>query len=238
MDQSAKILVVEDELEMLETIDWYLKNAGFSVTVFSEGQQALNAVEASNFDLAILDINLPDIDGLSLTRLLKAQSNIGIIILSGRGETSDRILGLEYGADDYLAKPFELRELLARVRSVLRRLNEKAKVSTNGEKTYSFGEWTINETMRTLSGREGEIIELPRGEFDLLLMFVRHPKRPLTRNQILDLLGKTGGEGFDRSIDSAISRLRQKMELDTKNPEYIKTIQGVGYLLSAEVRIL
>jgi two-component system OmpR family response regulator len=232
-----KILVIDDDPELLDLVQRFMTSAGYDVSTFEDSREALAAFDASEFDLAIVDINLPHIDGLSLTRMFKDQSNIGIIILSGRIETTDRIIGLEFGADDYLVKPFEPRELLARARSVLRRRQENSILSSTKDKTFSFGGWTINETSRILTNPDREFEALTGGEFEMLLVLVNHPNRTLTRDQILEYLDKSDRPNFDRSIDTVLGRLRRKIEVDAKNPQFIKTVRGVGYMLTAEVRI-
>ncbi len=237
MDEPPRILAVDDDEELLAMIDQFLTDSGYSVSVTSEGQQAVAALESSKFELAILDINLPDIDGLTLTRMFKAKSNAGIIILSGRGETPDRIIGLETGADDYLAKPFELRELLARIRSVLRRTNGAAPSTDDGNHEYRFDGWMVNEATRTLSDPEQNPVDLTTREFEMLLTFVKHPNRVLTREQILDLSSRADRPVYDRSVDTMVARLRRKLEADPANPKILTTVTGVGYMLKADVRI-
>ena len=231
------VLVVDDDPDVLDIVERCLIDGGYNVATADNGPDAMERIQAESFDLAIVDVGLPGTDGLTLTRSFKEHTNIGIIILSGRGDTTDRIVGLEVGADDYVTKPFEPRELLARVRSVLRRvnLNEQPEVSEEGV-GYTFDGWVLDASRRRLSTKSGEAVPLTSGEFDMLLAFVTHPNRVLSRDQLLDLLTTSYRPAYDRSIDVRLGRLRRKIEADPKSPELIKTIRNVGYIFSANVK--
>ena len=196
----------------------------------------LHPLENTEVDLIIVDLGLPDIDGLELTRSFKEKSDAGVIILSGRADTTEKVVGLELGADDYLTKPFEPRELLARVRSVLRRAEtiEKPESSDNDE-SYVFDGWNLNISRRELLSPEGEIVELTSGEFDFLKVFVEHPNRVLSRDQILEFAYTNDSPAYDRSVDIRIARLRKKIERHTKSPQWIKTVRNAGYIFTASV---
>jgi two-component system, OmpR family, response regulator len=231
------ILVVDDDPDVLDIVERCLVDGGYRVATASTGPQATARTQAEEFDLAIIDIGLPGTDGLTLTRSFKEHTNIGIIILSGRGDTTDRIVGLEVGADDYISKPFEPRELLARVRSVLRRIAPGTTTEATSEgTTYTFNNWRLDTAGRKLISAEGEEISLTSGEFDMLFAFVTHPNRVLSRDQLLDLLTSGYRPAYDRSIDVRLGRLRRKIEVDPKAPELIKTIRNVGYIFSATVK--
>ena len=231
---SARIMVVDDDPDVRDIVERCLKDAGYQVWTFPDGSGVFDAVDEHDIDLAVIDLVLPDMDGLMLTRKLKEHSSVGVIILSGRGETTEKIIGLEVGADDYLAKPFEPRELLARVRSVLRRLGQVAPEA--GDTTaFSFEDWRLDVTARTLVSPQGETIELSSGEFNLLRAFVEHPNRVLSRDQLLDLTHANDTPAFDRSVDVRVGRVRRKIEVDPQNPQFIKTIRNGGYMFSAKV---
>ena len=231
------VLVVDDDPDVLDIVERCLADAGYDVATATDGPKAMERIKAENFDLAIVDIGLPGMDGLTLTRSFKEHTNIGIIILSGRGDTTDRIVGLEVGADDYVTKPFEPRELLARVRSVLRRVvSPEQPEQSEGNLGYTFDGWVLDASGRRLSTIDGEPVSLTSGEFDMLLAFVTHPNRVLSRDQLLDLLTTSYRPAYDRSIDVRLGRLRRKIEADPKSPELIKTIRNVGYIFSANVK--
>lgn len=232
----ASILVVEDEAELRRIIQKTLSKSSFSVTSVGTGRDVVEMTRKGLHDLVILDLMLPDADGLDLARRIKAESNAAVIILSSLGETTDRIIGLEAGADDYLAKPFDPRELLARVRSVLRRPNrEKTSTESAGDVTYIFGRWQLESATRELKELGGEPVSLTGGEFDLLLALVQNPGRVLTRDQLMDTLHGIDTPAFERSIDVRIGRLRKKIEADSNQPSVIKTIRNVGYMFTAKV---
>ncbi len=190
------------------------------------------ALLSSRIDLVILDIMLPGKDGLTLCRELRASKSIPVIMLTARGEATDRVIGLEVGADDYLAKPFDVRELEARIRAVLRRTPHEAGGSGDGKPTFAFSGWRLDARQRHLFSPEGAMVDLTSGEFDLLLVFVERPQRVLSRNQLLDLARGRDAAPFDRSIDVQVSRLRRKIEADPRAPELIKTVRSGGYVFT------
>ena len=230
-EPAAKILIVDDDPDVRDIVERCLKDAGYKVWVFADGNGVFEAVDEQGIDLAVIDLVLPDMDGLLLARKLKEHSSVRVIILSGRGETIEKIIGLEVGADDYLAKPFEPLELLARVRSVLRRLGQPASDTTG----FSFEDWRLDVTAWTLVSPKGETIELSSGEFNLLRAFVEHPNRVLSRDQLLGFTHGNDTPAFDRSVDVIVNRVRKKIESDPQNPQFIKTIRNDGYMFTAKV---
>ncbi|MCK4841565.1 MAG: response regulator [Methylococcales bacterium] len=224
-----KILVVDDDLEICKLLCQYLDKQGFSIASVEDGKALDEYLSQSLVDLIILDLMLPGEDGLSIVKRLNIKLDIPIIMLSACGEDVDRIIGLEIGADDYLAKPFNPRELLARIRSVLRRRSIKKSSSVKEDlKPYTFGNYEFNTSNQSLH-REGEKVILTSGEFSLLKIFVENPKRILSRDDLLEKLKGYDCAPFDRSIDVRIMRLRQKIEMDTTSPVYIQTVWGKGY---------
>jgi len=233
-----RLLVVDDDRALARTIKIYLEEAGYAVEVAADAAAARKHLAQQSYDMAIIDLGLPGEDGLSLTRSLREQGELGLLILTGRQDATDRIVGLEIGADDYVLKPVELRELLARVRSILRR---SVRAGNGGvrrgiaSKLLRFGDWTADLASRALLRGDGERVELTTAEFDLLVAFLTHPQRVLTRDQILDLTRGREAAPFDRSVDVMVGRLRKKIEIDPENPALIKTMHGVGYLFVANV---
>lgn len=237
--QPAHILVVDDDPGVRAIVARCLEDAGYRVTTLGDGEQSPRIVAEEGVHLAVLDIGLPGVDGLTLTRQLRVLTDIGIIILSGRDAITEKIIGLEIGADDYLAKPFEPRELLARVRSVLRRLprpGEGTRTAAAATKPlYRFAGWTLDAARRSVTGETGRAADLTSGEFDLLEVFAEHPNRVLSRNQLMDYLHGNRTPAFDRSIDVRVRRLRQKIEADPEDPQLIKTVRHAGYMFTAVV---
>jgi two-component system phosphate regulon response regulator OmpR len=231
--EGARLLVVDDDAEIRELIQAYLVQQGFKVTCAESGAEMFEHLAAERFDLIVLDLMLPGEHGLSLAGRVKRELNTPIIIVSAAGEDVDRIVGLEVGADDYLSKPFNPRELLARIRAVLRRATAHAQTPAASTQRFRFGGYTLDAVTHRLT-RGNDEVPLTTGEFDLLAVFVRHPNRLLDRDRILDLL--TGAERlpFDRSIDVRVTRLRSKIEADPSNPRFIKTIWGKGYMFCPE----
>jgi two-component system phosphate regulon response regulator OmpR len=234
MARVPHIAVVDDEAEIRGSIGEYLSMHGFRVSQ-ADGAAALRRLIGKNdaVDLVLLDIRMPGEDGLSVARWLREHAKTGIIMLTASGDTVDRITGLEVGADDYIAKPFDLRELLARVRSVLRRVAGMATKPTQPDQ-IRFGRFILNLAGNNLSTEEGDSIALTSMEFDLLKAFATHPNRVLSRDQLLDLAHGRGAEPFDRSIDIRITRLRRKIESDPDHPQIIKTIRGAGYMFAPD----
>lgn len=231
MTGEPRIIVVDDEPGIRDMVAEYLGGHGFHVETAADAASFRLLLAERPADLVILDINMPGEDGLSLARWLRARSKIGIVMLTAAGEVVDRIVGLEIGADDYIQKPFDLRELRARIRTVLRRVQDAPQPSTEAE-VVRFGSTFLNLAARKLFNATGGEIALTAMEFDLLAAFARHPDRVLSRDQLLDLAHHHHWEPFDRSIDIRIARLRRKVEVDPTKPEVIKTVRGAGYLFS------
>jgi DNA-binding response OmpR family regulator len=229
MEENPRVLVVDDDAGIRDLLADYLAKQGMSVQTARDGKEMDARLEGYAPDLVVMDLMLPGEDGLSLTRRLKADRHVPVIMLSARGEDIDRIVGLEVGADDYLPKPFNPRELLARIRAVLRRGAGAA--AQEREEVIRFGVFTLDLAAQSLS-REGEDIPLTQAEFTLLKIFVEHPNRVLTRDQIMDWLKGFERDPFDRSIDVRVTRLRRKIEDDPANPAYIRTVWGQGYLFA------
>ena len=229
----SHLLVVDDDSETRELLSLYLGQQGFDVAVVEDGK-AMDAWLAGNStDLVILDLMLPGEDGLSIARRLQSDYRLPIVMISARGEELDRIVGLEVGADDYLPKPFNPRELLARVRAVLRRSGPAAEASSAADTCFQFGDFRFDDRQRLLY-RGNEEVELSKAEFDLLQVFIGHPDRVLSRDLIMDLLSGGDREPFDRSIDVRVTRLRHKIEDDPANPRLIRTVWGIGYQFTPE----
>ena len=229
-------VVVDAEPGLRETIQEYLELHDFRVTPADGGESLRKAIEHNDVDLVLLDIRMPGEDGLSLARYLRGNSQVGIIMLTAAGEVVDRIVGLEMGADDYLAKPVDLRELLARIKAVLRRA-ERARGTADeieeGDATVArFGRFVLNLDSHKLFDPEGTEIPLTGMEFDLLKAFADNPNRVLSRDQLLNLAHNRDWEPFDRSIDIRIARIRRKIENDPAKPQVIKTVRGAGYIYS------
>jgi two-component system, OmpR family, response regulator len=236
MSESGHILVVDDQQEICDLVREYLTDEGFRVTTANDGTGMREALARDPIDLVILDLVLRGEDGLQLARELRSQSDIGIIMLTGRGETVDRIIGLEMGADDYLSKPFHLRELLARVRSVLRRgATRGADRAATARSRIRFSGWSLDLASRELLSPSGEDVRLTTGEFELLAAFVNHANQVLSRDRLLDLSRHREAGPFDRTIDVQVGRLRRKLEDDPKNPSMIKTVRGGGYIFTPSV---
>ena len=235
MSRSPHILFVEDDREISALVSRFLRTNDFRVTAAGDGREMARALDESRVDLIVLDIMLPGEDGLSLCRRLRATSSVPIVMLTARGEDIDRIIGLEMGADDYLAKPFNPRELLARIRAVLRRSAAVPASAAGRSAALGFMGWRLDPALRQLHDPAGARVALTGAEFDLLLAFCEHPRRVLSRDQLLDLTqGRVAGP-FERSIDVLVSRIRQKIETDPRNPEFIKTIRSEGYLFTPDV---
>ena len=236
MSRSPHILVVDDDREIRSLVSQFLKKHGYRVSDAADGKSMMQHLEAGRFDLIVLDLMLPGEDGLSLCRRVRATSSLPIIMLTAMGEETDRIVGLEMGADDYLPKPFNPRELLARIKAVLRRANIiESDDGDLAKGALSFDGWRIDLTKRELRAPDGALVALTAGEFDLLSVLVERAGRVLSRDQLLDLTRGREAVPFDRSIDVQISRLRRKIEQDAKNPKVIKTVRGGGYTLASKV---
>jgi two-component system phosphate regulon response regulator OmpR len=225
----AHIAVVDDDAEVREMVAEYLGRQGFRVSEADGGETLDKIMAEEHVDLALLDITMPGEDGISVARRLRAQGPIGIVMLTANGETLDRVVGLEVGADDYIVKPFELRELLARVRAVLRRTGQSS-ASKNSRQQIRFGRCLLDLDTRKLIDELGGEVPLTAMEYDLLRTFAEHPDKPLSRDRILDLAHNSEMEPFDRSVDSRIVRLRRKIETDPARPQVLKTVRGIGYM--------
>lgn len=230
----ASILIVDDDREIRALLADYLDGHGYRCTAVSGGAAMWPALAGDTFDLIVLDLTLPGDDGLVLCRTLRAQSDVPVIMLTARGAPVDRILGLEMGADDYLAKPFEPRELLARIRSVLRRVRG-ASTSHRAPQKLRFGQWILDLTARHLVDADGVIVALSGAEFRLLRIFLERPDRVLTRDQLLDLTQGREADSFERSIDLQVSRLRQRLRDDARSAQLIKTVRSEGYVFTGAV---
>jgi two-component system, OmpR family, response regulator len=234
-DPSPHILIVEDARDIREPLARYLREHGYRATTAADAANARKVMRGAAIDLVVLDIMMPGEDGLSLCRSIRETSQTPVILLTARGEEVDRIIGLEMGADDYIPKPFSPRELIARIAAVLRRTQALPPRQKPPEsEQVKFGEWTLDTGQRELIGPDGMATPLSSGEFRLLAALLERPKMALTRNQLLDLTKGRDAELFDRSIDNHVSRLRKKIEPDPKNPRYIKTVWGGGYMFAVD----
>jgi two-component system phosphate regulon response regulator OmpR len=232
-ERETRILVVDDDAQLRSLLTRYLAQEGFSVNGVADGEAMDRWLARDRPDLVILDLMLPGEDGLSLARRLSKDAQFPIIMLSARGEDIDRIVGLEVGADDYLPKPFNPRELLARIRAVLRRRQSAGSAEEAGSAVRTFGPYRLDTRRRELT-RDGEPIALTSGELNLLQVFMERPNRVLDRDSLLDLLKGYERSPFDRSIDVQVARLRAKVEPDTKRPRYIRTVWGKGYMFTPQ----
>jgi two-component system OmpR family response regulator len=229
----VSVLIVDDDEQIRQLLREYLAGFGMSVTGVTDGIAMEEALEKSPFDLVILDLMLPGEDGLTLCRNLRVKSDIPILMLTARGEAMDRVVGLEVGADDYIVKPFEPRELVARIQSILRR-SRAGRENPREKKEAEFMGWRLDLILRQLVSPEQIVIPLSNAEFRLLAVLVEHPNRVLTREFLLDEARGRGMELFDRSIDILISRVRQKLNDDPRTPSLIKTVRGEGYLFDTK----
>jgi DNA-binding response OmpR family regulator len=234
------ILVVDDDADLRQMVADYLNDYDLRVTGAADGSAMRNAIAHEVVDLVLLDLRLPSEDGMILARELRETSNVPIIILTGRKDDVDRILGLELGADDYLTKPFNLRELLARIRAILRRTQAHPVPHVEGRapQAFRFGAWELNLRSRRLTSNDGERVELTHAEFALLAAFLGAPERILSREQLLELSRGNDENVFDRSIDVQILRLRRKIESDPSRPKLIRTERGAGYFFNSQVEIV
>ena len=236
MNGPPHILIVDDHREIRDLVSRILTREGFRVSTAQDGRTMRKVLADARIDLVLLDIMLPGEDGLTLCRSLRAASQIPVIMLTAKGEEVDRIVGLEMGADDYLPKPFGGRELVARIKAVLRRSRIAPEVETKVKpKVYRFDRWSLNSQARELVREDGVTVPLSSAEFELLLALVQRPQRVLSRDQLLDLTrGRVAGP-FDRSIDTQVSRLRKKIERDPSDPKIVQTVWGGGYIFTASV---
>ncbi len=232
--RSTRALIVDDNQELRELLGGYLSRFNIDSQAVGDGQGMRQALAQGHFDVIILDLMLPGEDGLVLCRELRSQSDIPILMLTARCEPTDRIIGLELGADDYMAKPFEPRELVARIQSILRRVrDERFEPRQEPSSSIRFDNWRLHSVLRQLHAPDGLVVPLSNAEFRLLWVFLERPRRVLSREQLLDAARGRSIEAFDRSIDLLVSRLRQKLGEDPKAPRLIKTVRGEGYLFDA-----
>ncbi len=231
----VRLLLVDDEAALREPLGEYLSRQGFAVTQASSAAEARSRLREEKPDLVLLDIMMPGEDGLSFCRHLVEAQDVPVIFLTARGEATDRIVGLEIGADDYVVKPFEPRELVARIRSVLRRSARGAAPVTENE-AFVFEGWTLDPLKRRLTDVEGAVVAISSVEFRLLMAFLEHPRQVLDRDRLLDMVQGREAHLFDRAVDNQVSRLRRKIEVDSRNPQLIQTVCGGGYMLAADVK--
>lgn len=236
MSAMDHILIVDDDRDIRDLLSEYLQKQGYRVSVASDGRSMRIALSRSAPDLIVLDLMLPGDDGLTLCREVRAQSDIPIIMLTARGEEVDRIVGLEMGADDYLSKPFSPRELVARIKSILRRSRSlPSNLKPEQVRTFKFAGWMLDVATRNLVSPAGVNVALSGTDYKLLRIFLDHPNRVLNRDQLIDMTQSRDAGPFDRSIDLQVSRLRKRLEDNPKEPSIIKTARGEGYVLAAEV---
>ncbi|MFK0278571.1 response regulator [Ensifer sp. NPDC090286] len=233
--EPEQVLVVDDDPRIRQMLARYFEGEGFRVSLAGDGSEMRNRLEKTQVDIILLDLGLPGEDGLSLARELRIHSDVPIIMLTGRDDVVDRVVGLELGADDYVTKPFHLREVLARVRGALRRRRPPAAIvpEVQAGETFCFEGFRLDVSYRRLTSHDGREIALTTGEFDMLCTLVRHAGRVLNREILMDLTRGRTLEAFDRVIDAQIARLRRKIEKDPRRPELIKSVRGVGYVFSA-----
>ena len=229
------LLIVDDDEQLRSLLLRFFRLHGFEVTDADGGAAMFAAIERTVFDLIILDVMMPDGDGFTLLPKLREQRKLPVIMLTAMGEETDRVVGLELGADDYMVKPFSPRELLARVKAVLRRTGEQDSMATDRQPRIGFAGWSLDIAARELRSPTGVLVPLSGGEYELLMAFLEHPNRVLTRDQLLDFARGPGSSAFDRSIDVQVSRLRRKLEADPREPALVKTIRSGGYMFSAKV---
>jgi len=227
-----RVLLVEDDELTSNLLRAFLEKEGFVVHCATNGQEMTALLDQCEFDLVLLDLNLPDEDGLSLARQLRSRSPVPLVVLTARQEQADRIAALEIGADDYLTKPFDPVELVLRARNMLDRSGEPGKKPMN---VKQFGNWRIDLGAHIMTSAKGSPLKLTRSEFNLMAAMVGTPKRVLSRSQLLDAIARGSETPSDRTVDVTISRLRRKIETDPKNPEFIVTVPGVGYMFAADV---
>lgn len=234
-EQQQTLLIVDDDHGICDLLGRFLREHGYNTLLAHNGDEMMRHLEKASVDLIVLDIMLPGEDGMTLCRKLRATSQVPIIMLTAISEEIERILGLEMGADDYLNKPFNPRELLARVKAILRRSGPNETVEEQEHIVFQFQSWKLDKTARQLKSPDDLEISLSSGEYALLLAFLERPQQVLSRDRLLDLTRNRSAAPFDRSIDIQISRLRSKIEEDPKNPQMIKTVRGGGYILTTAV---
>lgn len=234
------VLALDDDPSIRDLLATYLAQNEMRVTAVADGSSLIETLSREAIDLVVLDLRLPGEDGMQIMHRIRQRSSIPILVLTGVAEEADRVMGLELGADDYLTKPFSPRELLARIRALLRRAKAQASVAERVAeiRAWRFGDWELNVGLRKLRAAEGRLVDLTNGEFSLLAAMLSAPKRILTRDQLLELSRLHNAEVYDRTIDVQILRLRRKIEPDPAHPTYIRTERGAGYVFDAEVQTL
>jgi two-component system, OmpR family, response regulator len=231
-----RILIVDDDEDIRTLLEQYLRKNDFDAQAVADGNAMREALALRPVSLVVLDLMLPGEDGLALCRQLRARSNVPVLMLTARGEASDRILGLEMGADDYLPKPFEPRELLARIRSILRRSKTlPAEAETNVPEAFRFSGWRLDTVSRNLHGPDGVVVPLSGAEYRLLLLFLQNPNAVLSRDQLFNFTYGRDADPLDRTIDMQVSRLRERLRDQAREPEIIKTVRGKGYVIAVKV---
>lgn len=236
MSEAAHIAVVDDDPQVRDAVSEYLRRNGFSVSEAAGADVLREVMTARPIDLALLDVNMPGEDGLSVARELRALGNVGIIMLTANTDDLDKIVGLEVGADDYVTKPYNPRELLARIKAVLRRARGAGDVTATLGREVQMGKCRLNLDTRKLFEADGSEVALTAMEFDLLRVFAEHPNQPLSRDRLLDLAHSKEMEPFDRSIDTRITRIRRKIEIDPGKPDCLRTVRGAGYVYNPDCR--
>jgi two-component system OmpR family response regulator len=238
MEKPDYILIVDDDPEIRRLLVDYLARNGFEAVAARDGREMWQALDRHLIDLIVLDLMLPDTDGLTLCRDLRAKSNIPVLMLTARGEETDRIVGIEMGADDYLVKPFNPRELLARIKTILRRTRSlPPNLRPEAKRYLCFSGWCLDTAARLLSSPDGVATPLSGGEYRLLHILLDHPNRVLNRDQLTEMIQGREAEPYDRAIDVQVSRLRQRLRDDSREPQLIKTVRGEGYVLAASVEV-
>lgn len=232
---SPNVLIVDDDQRIRTMLGQFLVERGLTVFEASDGKRMFGVLKSTRVDVIVLDVMMPGEDGFSLCRRLRTDSTVPVILLTAINATADRVAGLELGADDYVTKPFDPRELLARIRAVLRRMGGASGQASRQRGVYAFLGWTLDPRTRTLRTKDNVLVDLTSGEFDLLLAFVEYPEQILHRDRLLDLARGRTNQAFDRSIDVQISRLRRKIEQDPSEPRLIKTVRSEGYIFTADV---
>ncbi len=234
------VLALDDDPSIRDLLATYLAQNEMRVTAVADGNGLDETLSSEAIDLVVLDLRLPGEDGMQIMHRIRARSSIPILVLTGVAEEADRVMGLELGADDYLTKPFSPRELLARIRALLRRAKAQATVAERVAevRAWRFGDWELNVGLRKLRGPSGRLVDLTNGEFSLLAALLSAPQRILSRDQLLELSRLHNAEVYDRTIDVQILRLRRKIEEDPSRPRYIRTERGAGYVFDAEVQVL
>jgi two-component system OmpR family response regulator len=236
METRDRILIVDDDPEIRRLLADYLARGGMDASAARDGREMWQLLAKHHFDLIVLDLMLPDTDGLALCRDLRAKSTVPVLMLTARGEEADRILGIEMGADDYMAKPFSPRELLARIKSILRRTRAlPPNLRAETKRCLVFGGWRLDTATRVLTAPDGVATPLSGGEFRLLRVLLDHPNRVVSRDQLMELIHGREADPYDRAVDVQVSRLRQRLRDDRREPILIKTVRGEGYVLAAAV---